>query len=43
MRGKREVGGEVGNSTDGSSKEDSRMFENDELYKIESKVGNVLS
>ena len=41
--GKQEVGGEVGNSADGSGKEDTRMFENNEQYSIESRVGNVRS
>ena len=30
VRGKRKVGGEVGNSADGSGKEDTRIFENGE-------------
>ena len=43
LRGKQKVGGEVGNSSDVSGKEDSRMFENNDQHSIESRVGNVRS
>ena len=41
MRGKREVGGEVGNSTDGSSKGDTGTFDDDEQYSIEITASNT--
>ena len=42
LGGKQEVGGEVGNSVDGSGEEeDTRMFENNEQYSIESRVGDL--
>ena len=41
LGGKQEVGGEVGNSADVSCKGDTRVFENNEQYSIESRVGNV--
>ena len=36
---KQAVGGEVGNSANVSGKKDTRMFENNEQYSIESRVG----
>ena len=38
-----EVGGKVGNSADVSGKENTRMFENNEQYSIESRPGDVRS
>ena len=43
LGGKQEVGGKVGNTADVSGKGDTRMFENNEQYSIEGRVGNVRS
>ena len=43
LGGKQEVGGEVGNSADVSGKDDTRMFEHNEQYSIESRVGDLRS
>ena len=42
LGGKQEVGGEVGNSSDGSGKEYNGI-ENNEQYSIESRVGDLRS
>ena len=41
MRGKREVGGEVGHSTDGSSEGDVGTFDDDEQYSIQKTTSNT--
>ena len=41
MEEERQIGEEVGNVTDGSSKETTRALKNDEKYSIESGVGHA--